>query len=247
MIELEIKYKYFKEWMENGGKDNLPSSLDNSLKKLKFDKNGKLIFDSVDSSLNTAMLAIVANHLGKPFFDGKNLGEYRSTLQKDNYFEQYVIETIEEFDSFYDEYSVAGKTIFRGVREAKWRLYNSMQRFWIETEKNNNDDEYKTFIKSLLDNARKENDYLLSKFLKKNNINPDNDVAVLSFLQHYKCATPMLDWTYNLDCALFFATEKISIPGKLDIDNYISIYFFGGRTYKRFKSKRNCRKSNKIL
>src|SRR5690606_3234961 len=116
------------------------------------------------------------------------------------------------------------KIIYRGVKEAKWRLYNSLQRHWITTKKEDDENKYKDFIKELIKCAKEENNSLLSKFLKLNNISPENDIAVLSFLQHYGCPTPMIDWTYNLNSALYFAFEDVRKYKNTDIDNYTSIY-----------------------
>jgi len=226
MYDLSTKYKFFKEWLNNGGKDNpLPPNLAVSIEKLEFDANGDPKPESVSPVLNSAMLAILGSHFSNPYQLQGNLSEYQSLLQKDFYFEQYSILTEEDFEKFYTEFYESNKIIFRGVPEAKWRLYNSLQRHWIKTEKKNNLEKYKSYVKSLTDNARIENNDLLKKFLRKNNINPDNDVAILSFLQHYGCPTPMLDWTYNLDCALFFATENVTTTGRKEIDEFISIYF----------------------
>ncbi|WP_288447092.1 FRG domain-containing protein [uncultured Chryseobacterium sp.] len=80
------------------------------------------------------------------------------------------------------------------------------------------------FNKELVNNARTQNNNLLTKFLKINGIFSQNDIAILSFLQQYGSPTPLLDWTNSLNTALFFATENLNNNINLDIDNYFSVY-----------------------
>ncbi len=222
-MDADLKYKYFKEWLDNGGDLIFPPLIED-LKKIKFDDNGKVIAKSITPAINSAMLSIIATHLDNPHFDGKSLSEYKSIIQKEQFFDQINIEAKDEFDSFYKEYIEKKEILFRGVKESKWRLYNSLQRFWILNDYLKKEIPYQGFLKNLVDNARKQNNNLLTNFLKINGISPENDIAILSFLQHYGCQTPLLDWTYNLDIALFFGSENLNKDIKLDIDNYFSIY-----------------------
>lgn len=51
------------------------------------------------------------------------------------------------------------------------------------------------------------------------------DFPLLSILQHYKAPTPLMDWTYDVNIALFFAITDIKKSDRDDIiDDYISIY-----------------------
>src|SRR5690606_1174552 len=110
---------------------------------LKYDEDGNPIEESLSPVLNSAMLAIIGSHLSNPYFNGEQLSEYESILQKAQFFEQFSINTEEEFDLFFDEYFPKQKIIYRGVKEAKWRLYNSLQRHWITTKKEDDENKYK--------------------------------------------------------------------------------------------------------
>jgi len=77
---------------------------------------------------------------------------------------------------------------------------------------------------------------LLQQVFKYYDIKIDQmDFPLLSILQHYKAPTPLLDWTYDLNIALFFAIYNIK---KSDIsnviDDYISIYRLNKNNHQSF-------------
>ncbi len=86
--------------------------------------------------------------------------------------------------------------MFRGVNEAKYKMYNSAQRAWIENDLILNDIPYHNLINRRIIDAKSSN----GNYFKKIGIVQDNDLAILSFLQHYEPPTPLLDFTYILSC-----------------------------------------------
>lgn len=84
---------------------------------------------------------------------------------------------------------------------------------------------YRDFLDRLINGV---NDHpLLKRVFTDYNPGEDksNDFPILSLLQHYGGATSLVDWTYCLDVALYFATEYIK--GKHtghEINDYFSIY-----------------------
>jgi hypothetical protein len=162
-------------------------------------------------------------------FDEKNLNFKESKHYKDN-----KIDTPLVFDKWYKDFERPYKNpkakfefFYRGMAEAKYKLFNSAQREWLVnnieswgTERN-----YLNFIKSLISEAKKQK--IFEKVLEYHQINYDNeaDFPILSVLQHYGAPTPLMDWSYNLNVALYFATENVNpFTASNDIDGYFSIY-----------------------
>jgi len=165
---------------------------------------------------------------------------YNSLDEKRNYFEQeteedfFIIETKEKLDRWFRFYSSDFKRdnavdyIFRGVSEAKYKLYTSAQRLWITDNMGQwkNNYTYKDFIEDMVLKAK--SNPLLKKIFDLYDYSEENrDFPIICLLQHYGAPTPLLDWTYNIDCAVYFGTESIARnfnKKSESIENYISIY-----------------------
>lgn len=226
-IDLDLKVKLFNEYLNNGGveKIDFPELLD-SLLKVKALPNGKVNPDTIDSLANSAMLAYIGSQLMEPFNSDKYLSEYETLLQKSIFFTQVNIETKEEFDEVFDRYLTSENILFRGLNEAKYRLYSSLQREWITSKLYEKHPSYGAFLKSVIENAKLQEGGVLSKYFDKIRIDTENDLAVLSFLQHYGCPTPLLDWTYSFPNALFFAIQNLKKPKESwEIEKYFCVYY----------------------
>jgi len=172
------------------------------------------------------MLAYEGTQLSGPISSEKYLSEYETLLQKSIYFKQTTIETQEEFNKLFDQFKDKTDILFRGLSEAKYRLYSSLQRSWIKDKLHEKGKSYKDFLKELIGNAKTVNGSVLKIYLEKVGLAYENDIGILSFLQHYGCPTPLLDWTYNFSVALFFATNNHKSPGTgRKINNYFCVYY----------------------
>ncbi len=223
---LDLKVKLFNEYLENGGVEKIvfPDLL-KGLLEVKRGLDGKIDPDTVSPLVNAAMTTYLATHLLPPAYYPQHISEYRSTLQKNNSFAQENIDTEEQFDKIYEEYKHKENTIFRGQKEAKWRLYSKLQRLWI-LEKLFEKEEYHSFLERLVELGRLKFAEPIQELLKANHVDTTNAISILAYLQHHGCPTPLLDWTYRFQNALYFALDGLQIhQGTIEIDNYCSVYF----------------------
>jgi hypothetical protein len=156
------------------------------------------------------------------------LQEYKTFEEKDEkFFSEQIVnkEQLEEFFMHIKAMKDDPNKVFRGQNEAKYKLYSSAQRVWIGEELNGLSyaHDYKKFIMYQIEKVKTFQGNILEKFYNSFG-KVTHDFSYLSFLQHYGAPTPLLDWTQNCDCALFFATDNVRHNPSEDIDNYFSIY-----------------------
>lgn len=175
----------------------------------------------------------------------KTLEEKKEVFKKDEYF---IIDTSEAFDKWYKWVSTkqneASKKvndinfetqfedtiynhypfIFRGIGDAKYKIFSSAQRDW-----NLNDMSQwagKSYLEYVNDIVKKAaSSPLLAKVFNYYKLRHNQvDFPTLSILQHYGAPTPLIDFTYSLDVALYFATEfcQHSFSNNI-IDQYFSV------------------------
>ncbi|KAA9331146.1 FRG domain-containing protein [Adhaeribacter soli] len=224
--DLDLKVKLTNEYLKNGGVEKIRSiGLLEDLLKVKAGSDGKVDPDTVSTRVNAFMLAILGDHLMPPFYDPEYISEYKSTLQKSNSFAQVNIDTQEHFDKIYEEYRAAEDILFRGQREAKWRLYSRLQRDWI-IEKLHKNGSYQSLLERMVKLGKEEYGLKIQELLQANHIDSTNSIAVLAYLQHHGCPTPLLDWTYRFQNALYFALDGLQPgAGVVEIEDYCSVYY----------------------
>ena len=137
--------------------------------------------------------------------------------------------------------SLSGITIkkrffFRGVSNSSFKIYSSMQRCCVERNNNGHDILMPELSKEIL--RRFNNSKILINAFNKEVPQPSNnsDLAKWAFIQHFGGPSHFVDFTPDINSALFFALPK---PGEevyseniADINNYISIYVYQDNPYK---------------
>ncbi len=114
--------------------------------------------------------------------------------------------------------------MYRGVKEAKYKIFTSAFREWYTGEFDQLGIDFKQFVQSLVDAIRANK--LLQDYYKSLRIET-NDLLYMSMLQHYCNHSPMLDLTHNLDVAIYFALDGIKLGNTgSELDDYFSIYAF---------------------
>lgn len=152
---------------------------------------------------------------------------YTSKKEKNDAFEiiEYIddSEQLKDFLESIDEMSA--DYIFRGVGKGSYKIYSSAQRLWLSNNMPNSEEQYFDFIKSIVQNAREEQNGVLEEYLKNFNAHK-LDWATLGFVQHFGGATPFIDFTEELKIALYFGAidSNFYVISDNELDNYFSIY-----------------------
>lgn len=153
-----------------------------------------------------------------------NIPIYNTFEEKADFFNHIKIDTADVLDTHIKNLlMIENNCIFRGVHEAKYKLYTSVQREWI-TKGLGRHITLDFLVENLIRTIRQNK--MLEKYFKSLNIYP-NDLLYLSLLQHYGAPSPLLDFSLNIKFALFFATDNVmwSNSSNDNIEDYISVYY----------------------
>ena len=224
---LDLKIQITNEYLRTGGvKKILDVQLLQDIINIKFDNNGKADPSTITSRLNAFMLALLASHSMPPLISDEHISEYSSFVQKSTCFDQLTIDTEEQADKLFKDFKDDKEFLFRGQREAKWRLYSSLQRFCVWDKMKKTDADYLEFLKQIIQSGRNRFETEIKNILEEINIDSTNDISVLGYLQHHNCPTPLLDWTYSFEIALFFGIDELDKNQSVkEIENYFSLYY----------------------
>ncbi len=150
---------------------------------------------------------------------------YKSFEEKNVHFSSAFIEAAEELRLFRKAITNKGY-IFRGVNEAKFKLLTSLQRHFLSQRINQI--QYQSQFGFMSQEIKTlKSDSVLPTYYKSLGA-PVSDYLYMSFLQHYEAPTTLMDFTKDLDVALFFASRNTHYPNIArdnDIENYVSLYY----------------------
>lgn len=217
-----LKVQLTNEYLRTGGTEKI---LDPNLLQdiIDFDDTKP---KNTSSRMKAFMSMILNAHLRPPFHSDEAISEYKSLVQKSFCFDQYAVDTKEQFDEIYENYKNSEDILYRGQREASWRLYGKMQRFWILDKLYVKGYTYQDLLSKLVADGRAEFEATILQLLGIHHIDVINNISVLGFLQHHGCPTPLIDWTYKFQNALYFGLDGLEKnAGPREIDNYFSVYF----------------------
>lgn len=142
-----------------------------------------------------------------------SLRKWMSFKDKENWFEYKKIDDIGTLLKFI--FKIRQPMFYRGLCDASYKQYSSIQRY---CDGKGYKGSFHNYEQRLID---------ATEAIFKNNTSSMsyNELSILSFLQHYGCWTPILDFSTDLSTALFFALDGVVAYKKNnDLSDYISIY-----------------------
>lgn len=178
------------------------------------------------------------------------LQKYYTFNEKKEIFNHRIINDFQELLSIIDEYNNNEYFIFRGVNNASYKIYSSMHRYFIERGVDIYNGKITEVLSNIVQKICKEY-YLISPVIQ--HISPYFDLEyfkkerkriyskmltsyvisfyILSLLQHYGGISSLLDFTNNINNAIFFSTRNWNTKKSTgyETENYISLYIFNTR------------------
>lgn len=154
------------------------------------------------------------------------MNTYKSIEEKNKFLHQVQITTSEELWNFVSQCKKNKNFVFRGVNEAKYMGFCSAQ---VRTNASLDQSSYVKMIDDAIRSVR--GSAKIMDFIRSRS-QDESDFQILALLQHYGCGTPVIDYSTDIDKALFFATDRQGAPvqnaSKEDhsIESFISIYSF---------------------
>ena len=204
----------FANWLKTGGIENVwDMNTLNEIAAMKEDGQGNVVPESVGSLARSFMNAW---ELGQSYGPPHRVNEmflYPSLERKGVMIHHVNIDTKEDLNRVIADELGRSKVLYRGMREAKWPLYTSLQRTWMTEKLSERGAEVGDFLERLVHNARVAENGAIPEYIKGRGQDPDVDLAILSFLQHYggsMPSTPVQDWTYSFLNSLYFAIDRLA-------------------------------------
>ena len=166
--------------------------------------------------------------------------EYSSIEELRESFEiDRIIKAQNDFEEYVNGFARCDENYFRGVCTAKYKMYNSAQRFYCNHKNDLHGIPYDKFLPFLYRiSSQLDNGYLKALYDQqfnciryKNNCKQIgyNPIWAYSALQHITQCAPLIDFTSSLDTALYFAVNGYSTYTNC-LDDYFSIISFRENT-----------------
>lgn len=150
---------------------------------------------------------------------------YHSLSEKDSVFTTRRIDTEAEFDDFFIYATEQTGCYWRGVAQAKFKFYSSLQRYWISNDKPNDVNAVEEYLKLQRKKILEWRGGIIPRYLKvAMNERYPSIFSLLSIMRHYEVPTPCTDWTTDPSVALYFMSDSKSTGEEIEIDQYSSIY-----------------------
>ncbi len=159
------------------------------------------------------------------------LPEYQGFAEKESqYFTSEFVNSELELDKLINRLQpLENGLLFRGVSEAKYKMYASSQRHWFQKTdwvarmgKTN----YYDFVEEIIRHTECLNE--VQQYMQQQNVH-SNDMFLMALIQHFNAPSPMIDFSESILTGLFFASDwdenKWTDSSNNEIGDYMSLYY----------------------
>lgn len=163
----------------------------------------------------------VLNRICPKRYRVRELPQFKDSTEKARWFDLSIINDEADVQSYVVPLlnGTGGNMIFRGVKNASFRLFTTVQRQWYWNGFDAYFKDLPAYIKYQVDSVRKD------KYLMKY-ISSDNDYNILAMIQHYWGNSNLIDFSYTAKQAMSFAWEGHMdfFPNDGSLNDYVSLY-----------------------
>lgn len=159
------------------------------------------------------------------------LPEYKSFAEKEaQYATNEFVNTEAELENLIMKLQALEDVfIYRGVGEAKYKMYASSQRHWKQQSDwvaRIGKTSYFDFMEEVI--RRTESLPVVQQYMRQQNVHT-NDMFLMALMQHFGAPSPMIDFSESLLTGLFFASDwddsRWDDSGNNQLDDYVSLYY----------------------
>ncbi len=172
------------------------------------------------------------------------LPKYKSFQEKRKYFHLYFPKNITELEYLFQrirpykdtrfllgkEISVEKRFLYRGVNNASFMMYSSIHRCLDQRlEKYHQEMTLPKLMEEIYIRFHRDNNlYLYNEYRKQMPKGAvSSDPSIWAFIQHFEGPSPLLDFTSDLESALFFAFDRVKPAEPNDeMSEYVSLFIF---------------------
>lgn len=161
------------------------------------------------------------------------MDSYNTFEEKNEKFaENERIDTPEQFETMIQKLTDLRKKskvrcVFRGICEAKYKLFTSLQREWLTMDMStvSNGKTPSHYVECMISTLKDRNNALM-KYFRALDVSV-NDWLLLAFLQHYGAPSPLLDFSRDFIPALYFMCLGMKQDySNNPIDHYASLVYY---------------------
>ena len=130
------------------------------------------------------------------------------------------------FAEFYERMMHQKKIIYRGLNNAKYKIFTSLQVHYLRNK--SIAVHPRDYVTNEINALKAVHGGLFPRYYQSIELG-ETDFLYLSLMQHYRAKTPFMDFTRSLDTSLFFAQDEydysLSNEDLQDSNNYISLFW----------------------